>query len=97
MVIETGLQPRSPVATSQGLLRMRRRASERSTVEHMREPSSLREEVDAVLSGRYSMVTGYSIPYASNAHIVFPSWLHLRQARISSRVCRVPRRGDWRG
>ena len=43
--IENGMKPRSPVATSQGLVRMRREASERDTREHMRELSTLRDEV----------------------------------------------------
>ena len=43
--IETGMQPRSPIATSQGLVRLKHQASERQTREHMIELTSLREEV----------------------------------------------------
>ena len=39
------MQPRSPVSTSQGLARMRREAVERDTLEHMRDLSTLRDEV----------------------------------------------------
>jgi hypothetical protein len=43
--IETGLQPRSPVTSTQGLLRLRH-TTERDTREHMRELAIIRQEVE---------------------------------------------------
>ena len=45
MEIENGMQPRSPVTSSQGLLRLRHSA-ERDTREHMRELAIIRQEVE---------------------------------------------------
>ena len=59
VAIENGMQPRSPVSTSQGLARMRREAVERDTLEHMRDLSTLRDEVaDAAELARAARLKG---------------------------------------
>eukprot|EP01043_Picozoa_sp_COSAG02_P050352 COSAG02_NODE_5168_length_4575_cov_2.869303_1_plen_114_part_10 len=83
------MKPRAPVPTSQGLVRMRREASERDTQEHMRDLSTLRCTI------RFELMFGTGAGMYRVVLRVLSSAKHTDDARlVAASLSRPPARGS---